>query len=91
MNGVEVLIYHGKHGDQLWLIDTPARKVGAMKALFKQLDEDGCYEDDVDADWLTAARQGSYSAVKRILESRNGWEYESWEIEIAEIADASIA
>jgi hypothetical protein len=87
MNGVEVLVYDGKHGDQLWLVDTPARKVGAMKALFQQLDEDGCYEGDVIEDMLTAARDGCFAAIKTILQDRNGCEYECWRIETAEIVE----
>jgi hypothetical protein len=83
-----ILVYHGKHADSFWIVDTPARMKGAMKALFKLLDEDGCYyEGDVKESWLTAARRGEMPYVLAILESRNGYEYECWSVEDAEIAE----
>jgi len=83
---VKILVYHGKHGDQYWLVDTPERLAAAMRALFADLDDWGCYVDEP-ADLLAAARGGDMRAVKRILESRNGCEYEGWDIEDAEIAE----
>jgi hypothetical protein len=84
---VDILIYHGKHGDQYWLVDTPARMNLAMKALFQQLDDMGCYEEDVRFDVLDNARRGGMQCIKAILESRCGYEYESWDTDIAEIAE----
>lgn len=85
---MEILIYHGKHGKQYWVVDTPARMDGAMRALFQQLDDWHCYLDPLEADeWLTAARAGDIRCIKAILESHNGYEYETWEIDFADIVE----
>ena len=81
----DILIYHGKHGKSYWLVDTPARLAAAKQTLFHQLDEDGYYEDDVADDLLTAARVGNPKAIQRILDFRNGYEYEEWDIESVEV------
>ena len=82
----DILIYRGKYGDQYWLVDTPARRDAAFRALFRQLDEWHCYEEE-DAKHLEAARDGNMKAVRGILESRRSYEYEEWDIETAEIAE----
>ncbi len=82
----KLLVHSGKHGAQYWLVDTPARLRGAMVALFTQLDEWGCYEEENETH-LKQARQGNIRAIKGILESRRCCEYENWEIEIAEIIE----
>jgi GTP cyclohydrolase I len=86
---VDILIYHGKHGDQFWLVDTPARMNAAMRSLFKQLDDMRCYKSENTRfnEMLALARNGGVCCIKAILESRCGYEYESWDIEAAEIAE----
>ncbi len=87
MNG-NLLVYHGKHSDCYWLVDTQARYDAAMVALFNLLDEYGYYRSKVDRFnvILLAARGGELKYIKDILESHNGYEYESWDIEKAEDA-----
>jgi NTP pyrophosphatase (non-canonical NTP hydrolase) len=84
MKTIRILIYKGKHGDQYWLADTPARLVQAQTALFKQLDEQGFYEDE-DQDHLKQARAGNIRAIRGILDSRQCCEYEEWELEHVEV------
>lgn len=84
-----LLVYHGKHSDHYWLIDTPARHDAAMVALFQLLDEFGCYhsiDNKKCLEALAVARSGNLKFIKAILESHNGYEYESWDIEYAEDA-----
>jgi len=81
---INILIYRGKHGDQYWLVDTPPRLAAAKHVLFQQLDQSLCYEDDVPADQLTAARAGDPYAIRDILDDHNGYEYEEWDIESVE-------
>jgi hypothetical protein len=82
MSTLRILVYHGKHGDEYWLADTPTRAAQAREALFKQLDEQGFYHDE-DQDHLTKARAGDAIAIEGILESRGhcGCEYEEWDYE----------
>lgn len=84
-----ILIYHGKYGDQYWLVDTPARREAAMRALFNLMDGMGMYDDENERfqTTLAAARGCDAVAIKAILESRNGYEYEQWDIEHAEITE----
>lgn len=77
-----ILIYHGKHGDEYYLADTPAQLEAAQRQLFKQLDDWHCYDDE-DADHLARARSGKIRAIRGILESRCCYEYEGWELEEA--------
>ena len=49
------------------------------------LDEYGCYEDDEEG--LTDARAGNPKAIRWLLDRHNGYEYEQWDIEFAEIAE----
>jgi len=79
-----VLVYHGKHSDEYYLVDTPARLEAAQRRLFEQLDQWGCYTDE-DANHLAMARSGNIRAIRGILQSRTCYEYEGWEIEEAEI------
>jgi len=83
-----ILIYHGKHGDQYWLADTTPRMEAALRALFKQIDEQGCYNSNDNPDvacWLIPARGGDIRYIRTILEIRRDYEYEGWNIEYAEI------
>jgi len=82
MTTLKILIYRGKHGDAHWLADTPTRATQARGALFRQLDEMGCYEDD---EGLKEARAGDARAIEIILESRRGYEYENWDYEYIEV------
>jgi hypothetical protein len=85
-----VLVYHGKHGDEYWIVDTPGRVVGAVKALFKLLDDMGCYEESGNQRFnrlLAEARSENLPCIQAILESRNGYEYESWDLVRAEIVE----
>ena len=84
--GVEILVYKGKNGDAYWLIDTPARRDAAMKAIFEQLDEYHCYDDDNEQD-VASARAGNSHAIRGLLDRHQGYEYEDWDIEFAEIAE----
>ena len=43
---MRILVYHGKHEDQYWLADTPERLEAALRRLFTELDELGCYAED---------------------------------------------
>lgn len=56
---MKLLIYHGKHGDEYWLADTPAWLEAAQRQLFKRLDEWGCYEDGEVARNRGARNRGS--------------------------------
>lgn len=88
MNTVRILIYHGEHGDQYWLADTPTREMQALQALFTILDEWGCYTevDDTDvAHALPAARKGDPKAIHFILSVRDRYEYEGWVFEDVEV------
>lgn len=82
MKTLKILVYRGKHGNAHWLADTPTRAAQAREALFCQLDEMGCYEDDKG---LEKARAGDARAIEIILEGRRGYEYENWDYEYAEV------
>jgi len=86
MSTLRILVYHGKHGKQYWLADTPTRAAQAREALFRQLDEMGFYCDE-DKGHLTKARAGDAKAIEGILESRGhcGCEYEKWDYEDIEV------
>lgn len=84
MKTIDILVYHGKHSDEYYLVDTPKRLEAAQRRLFEQLDQWGYYEDE-DIRHLTAARDGDIQAICGILQSRTHCEYEEWEIEEAEI------
>ena len=88
MKTADVLVYHGKHGDEYWLVDTPARRDAAFRALFKMLDDFHCYAGGGAKfrEMLGKASNGDTQCVKAILESRFGYEYEGWDIVQAEIA-----
>ncbi len=75
---MRILIYHGKYGDEYLLADTPARIRAALRRLFKLLDEQGCYEDQPHVE---EARNGDDRAIRFILASRKGCEYEDWDLE----------
>jgi hypothetical protein len=83
--GADILVYKGKHGRSYWLIDTPVRRDAAFRTLFEILDECCCYEDGEDG--LTEARAGDAKAIRSLLERHNGYEYEEWDIEFAEIPE----
>ncbi len=81
---MRILIYHGKHEDQYWLADTPERLEAAMRKLFVELDELGCYaEDEFRSLAIEKAREGDARCVCHVLESRKGCEYEDWDLEEA--------
>lgn len=42
-DGTVILTYEGKHGESRWNISTPEKESKALQALFKLLDEWGCY------------------------------------------------
>jgi hypothetical protein len=74
---MKILVYHGKHGDDHYLVDTPERLEAAKRRLFKQLDEWGCYEQE---EGVTEAREGDYHAICWLLDRHKGYEYEGWDI-----------
>jgi len=78
---MRILIYHGKCGDEYWLADTPERLEAAMRNLFTRLDEWHCYEDDEEG--IAEARAGDIRAIKWILQRRQDYEYEGWDLEEA--------
>ena len=78
---MQILIYHGKYGDEYWLADTPERLEAAQRKLFAQLDEWGCYGDD--EEHIAEARAGDIRATCWLLETHRSGEYESWDIEEA--------
>jgi hypothetical protein len=78
---LQILIYHGKYGDEYWLADTPERLNAALQQLFQRLDEWHCYEDDEEG--LAEARAGNPKAIRWILDRHNGYEYEGWDLEEA--------
>ena len=79
---VTILVYHGQHGDQFWLTDTPERMEAAQRKLFTQLDDVWtCYDSDQER--LDEARAGDIEAIRFILETRRNDEYEGWDIEAA--------
>ena len=75
---MRILIYHGKHGKDYYLVDTPERLEAAMRQLFQQLDDWGCYEDDEQD--VAEARRGNIKAITWVLKRHAGYEYEEWEI-----------
>jgi len=78
---MRILIYHGKCGDEYWLADTPERLEAAMRNLFTRRDEWHCYEDDEEG--IAEARAGDIRAIKWILQRRQDYEYEGWDLEEA--------
>lgn len=84
---MRILVYNGKHGDEYWMADTPERAAGAREALFKMLDEMGFYEYDVEDGLLSLARGGHPHSINAILRVRNGYEYETWGYEEAEVIE----
>ena len=78
---LQILIYHGKYGNEYWLADTPERLNAALQQLFQRLDEWHCYEDDEEG--LAAARAGNPKAIRWILDRHSGGEYEGWDLEEA--------
>lgn len=81
MKTVSILVYHGKHGDEYWLADTPERLEAAQRQLFKRLDGWHCYDSDEEG--VTEARAGDIRAIRWLLNRHNGYEYEGWGIEQA--------
>lgn len=77
---MQILVYRGKYGREYWLADTPERLEAAMRKLFTQLDEWGCYENE---EGLAEARAGDLKAIKGILTRRSDYEYEGWDLEEA--------
>jgi len=45
-----ILVYHGKHADQYYDISTPKLELASYKKLFKELDEDWGFYDDLKDD-----------------------------------------
>ena len=79
---MRILVYHGKHGDQYWLADTPERLEAALRKLFAELDELGCYaEDEIRSLTLAKAREGDARCIRHVLESHKRYEYEGWDLE----------
>lgn len=87
---MRILVHHGKYGDQYWLADTPERLEAALRRLFTELDELGCYtEDEFRSLTLQKARGGDARCIRYILESRIGCEYEGWDVK--EVCDPCTA
>ena len=82
---MRILVYEGKHGYAFWMADTPVRAAKAREALFKILDEMGCYSDD--EPHVAKARTGWELSIRAILEHHKGYEYETWRYEEAEVLE----
>ena len=81
---MRILVHHGKHGDQHWLADTSERLEAALRRLFTEIDELGCYaEDEFRSLTLQKARGGDARCIRYILERRKDREYEDWGLEEA--------
>jgi len=78
MKTIDILVYHGKHGDDYYLVDAPERLEAAQRQLFKQLDDWHCYDSDEEG--VPEARAGDYRAIRWLLDRHNGYEYEGWDI-----------
>lgn len=87
MSSKRILVYKGKYSNEFWMADTPERTAGAQAALFRMLDEDGCYDYEVDVQLVQRARSGQHRAIELILQRRNGFEYETWGFEEAKVAE----
>lgn len=84
----QVLVYNGKCGYTVWLADTPSRMRAAKQSLFKFLAGEKYYAAGcVNQDDLERARAGDHGAISRILNARQGYEYEEWDTPIASIAE----
>ena len=81
----QILVYHGKHGDEYYLADTPERLTAAKAELFTMLDGQGCYDDNTPH--IAQAREGDPQAIAHILGTRRHCEYEAWGL--AEATDAT--
>jgi len=79
--GVQILVYYGEHSDKYWLVDTPQRLEAAQRKLFKQLDEQGYYNDD--EKHISEARAGDIYAIRWLLVAHRRREYEDWDVEEA--------
>jgi hypothetical protein len=82
---MQILIYHGKHGDEYWLADTPEQQHAAKRKLFEMFDEWGCFEDEPESIALESARNGDAFFIGQFVESQKGYEYGDWDIE--EVSD----
>lgn len=78
----QVLLYKSKHDYTLWDASTPQDKKLALKSLFEQLDEFGCYDGLTGKQYLLyiRAKKGNDQAIRELLESRKHCEYEWWAI-----------
>lgn len=83
----QILVYHGKHGDEYYLADTPERLAAAKAELFTMLDGQGCYDDNTPG--INRARDGDPHAIARILCTRRHCEYEAWGLAAATDATRS--
>lgn len=77
MSNIRILVYYGKHGDQYWVANTSEQAAKAREALFRQLDEEGCYDGE-DIEFLKKARTGDIQHIAVLLGSRRECEYERW-------------
>lgn len=76
-----LLIYQGKHGNEIYLANTPERLTAARQAIFTQLDHWGCYQfNQNDKNHLEKARAGDPQAIAHLLETHRHLEHEGWEL-----------
>lgn len=76
-----VLVLKGKHGDALISMDDP--EAAWLKA-FELRDSWGMYSFALEVEeqiWRDAARVGDARAAQNLIDARNGWEYESYDID----------
>jgi len=79
---MQILIYHGKHGDEYWLANTREQLNAARRKVFDMLDEWGCYEEDeAGSIALESARNGDAYFIQQFLDSHKNGEYEGWDLE----------
>ncbi len=88
MATLRILVYRGKHMSQYWLANTPTRAAQARETLFRQLDDDGCYEGEKDQKLLELSREGNINCIAVLLETRRHCEYETWDYKYVEVLDS---
>lgn len=78
-----ILLYIGKDHKLAWDASTPEQEESAYLALFRYLDKEwGFYEDlrNMESEIYKRAKKGYKAAAKKILMSRQGYEYEWCEL-----------
>lgn len=79
---MEVLVYHGKYGIELFDAST---KTNAFMFLFHKLKREGYYIEEEMSDWQKKLwkqiQLGETDALEHFMISRKKYEYEYWEVQ----------